>query len=123
MRNAAISLYALGALLSAWLCLSYFTANAHLPFTVGIANAASSFVPMLALMVLVVCAQAQSRRVIWNLPPLVLAAAVTLLFALVAHGFPERAALWSIAHLSIVALGAAFLLVVIWRSPYGPAAL
>ena len=105
MKIVAVVLYIFGTLLAGFLCFVYFSANAHLPFTISVTHMAWSSIPMLTLMALATYMQCQSARVLWVLPPVVIAAAATSFLAMVNHAFPNIAAVWSIIHLAVIVLG------------------
>lgn len=115
MKTLAVVLYSIGALIAGFLCFTYFSANAHLSFTIGVNNVAWSSVPMLTLMALVAYVQSQSVRVLWAVPPVVISAAASLFLAMGNHAFPDNAAVWSTVHLVVVVAGGALLVLLAGR--------
>ena len=110
-KTAAVYLYGAGVVLAAVLSFAFFAANIHLVGKFGALEVAYTFLPMLLLMIGVFRAQRASTKVVWWLVPAVVLAAGLLLFALLNHGFPDRAFLLVVPHLAIaVPLGLYLLL-------------
>jgi hypothetical protein len=102
LLNVAIGLYVLGTVAACGLALFALSGiNEHTIDTFGLPDVAYTFVPMMILMIGALRAQLTAGRVVWILVPTVLSAAGLLFFALVAHGFPERARLFAVPHLLI----------------------
>jgi hypothetical protein len=110
-KTAAVYLYGAGIALAAVLSFVFITANIHLVAKFGVLEVAYTFLPMLLLMVGVFRAQRAALKVVWWLIPTVMLAAGLLLFALLNHGFPDRALLLAVPHLAIaIPLGVYLLL-------------
>ena len=100
-RTAAVYLYGTGIALAVVLSFAFITANLHLLPKFGILEIAYTFIPMLLLMVGVFRVQRAAAKVVWWLIPTVVVAAGLLLFAMLNHGFPDRALLLAVPHLAI----------------------
>ena len=109
MRATAIYAYGAGCILAVYLVYAGLTAlvvTTSNGGTVGIIEAAAgSFLPMLALMIIVFIAQ-RRLKVLAILPiPTIIVAAVALLFAMGSHWAPGFGDPLGIAHLVVVAIG------------------
>ena len=116
-KTAAVYLYCAGAVLAAVLSIAFFAANIHLVAKFGALEVAYTFLPMLLLMLGAFRAQRAATKVVWWLVPAVVLAAGLLLFALLNHGFPDRAFLLAVPHLAIAVPLGLYLLLQSGRPP------
>ncbi len=107
LRTIALYAYAFGCVIAALLALAGVNAVVSAISAGGrldIAAVSATFLPMLALMLLVFFAQRRSKTLAPSLAIGVVAAAVLLLFSLLQHGFPHFANPLAAVHLVAVAL-------------------
>ena len=109
LRNIIITLYGLGCFLAAWLMYHFFRGNSDLAWEWRVDHVAACFIPMLLFMLAVLCTQVRSPKVSWWLIPIVLLAAITLLYSMVSHMYPEESKMYALVHLIFISVSTFFM--------------